>query len=294
MAYNKRSNNFNKKNDKYNKDKREKTFTSHDRRDFDKAKKIKEEQYSNQDEGLQIEGRNAMLEALDNDKYFDKILIKNGEITGTLKVIIAKAIEKGIIIQEVPKFKLDEVSETEHHQGVIGICPAHEYASVEDMLVLAKSKNEPPFLIILDEITDPHNLGAIIRTAEACGAHGVIIPKRNAVGLTGVVSKASAGAIEHVMVSRVTNIVSTIEMLKKRNIWVACADMQGQSFYDADLKGAIAIVVGNEGKGVSKLVRQKCDFSVKIPMMGKIDSLNVSVATGIVLYEVLRERKGKK
>jgi 23S rRNA (guanosine2251-2'-O)-methyltransferase len=244
----------------------------------------------NENNPLQLEGRHAVLEAIENDRVIDKILLKQGEIVGTLKVILAKAKEKGIVIQEVSRIKLDEISESGNHQGVIGMCPAYPYYEISDMLQKAKQKKEHPFIIILDEITDPHNLGAIIRTAEACGAHGIVIPKRRAVGLTGVVSKISSGAIEHVMVARVNSIVNVIDMLKKQNIWVACADTSGQNLYSAPLEGAIAVVIGNEGAGVGKLIHSKCDFSVKIPMMGKIQSLNASVAAGILLYEVVRKR----
>jgi 23S rRNA (guanosine2251-2'-O)-methyltransferase len=266
----------------------EKSFTSHDKKDYyaEKSRLQMEEP----EESLQLEGRNSMLEALKGDKVIDKILIKQGEVTGTLRVIIAKAIEKGIIVQEVSKMRLDEISETGNHQGVIGMCPAQPYFEIEDMLNKAKEKKEEPFLIILDEITDPHNLGAIIRTADACGAHGIIIPKRRAVGLTGVVSKTSSGAIEHVMVARVNNIVNVIESLKKRNIWVACADMKGQMLYKSPLSGPMALVIGSEGMGVGRLIQEKCDFSVKIPMGGKISSLNASVAAGVVMYEVVRQR----
>lgn len=243
------------------------------------------------EENFQIEGRNPVLEAIKKEKPIDKILIKKGEIEGTLKVIIAKAIERGIIIQEVDRAKIDFLSRTNNHQGIIAICPAHEYCEIEDILQNAKDKNEPPFIIILDEITDPYNLGAIIRTADLSGAHGVIIPKRRAVGLTAIVSKTSAGAIEHVPVARVNNVSKEIKKLKKEGIWVACADMKGTTYFSADLKGPIAIVVGNEGHGVSRLVKEYCDFSVKIPMYGNIDSLNASVAASLVMYEVVRQRK---
>lgn len=239
---------------------------------------------------LQLEGRNAVLEALENNKELDKMFLKTGEIKGTLKIIKAKALEKGILIQEISKDKLDKISEGRNHQGVIAICPAYHYYDVDDILKKAKENNEDPFIIILDEITDPHNLGAIIRTAEACRVHGIIIPKRRAVGLTGTVSKTSAGGIEHVLVSKVNNIANTIDYLKKQNIWVACADMKGTNIYKSDLSGPLALVLGNEGAGVGKLISSKCDFSVKIPMLGNIQSLNVSVATGIFMYEVIRNR----
>jgi RNA methyltransferase, trmH family, group 3 len=245
------------------------------------------------EEGLQLEGRNPVLEAINHDKPIDKIIVKKGGIEGTLKVIVAKAREKGIIVQEVDKEKMASISRSNNNQGVIAICPAYEYCEVSDIIASARNKGEDPFIIICDEITDPHNLGAIIRTADACGAHGVIIPKRRAVGLTAVVSKTSAGAAEFVPVARVTNIARAIEDLKKENIWVACTDMDGKEYFNSDLKGAIAIVIGNEGSGVSKLVKDKCDFTVGIPMYGHIDSLNASVSAGLVMYEVVRQRKFK-
>lgn len=244
-------------------------------------------------EGLQLEGRNPVLEALNSSKTIDKIVVKKGEIEGTLKVIVAKAVDKGIIVQEVDKFKMEKMSLTNNNQGVIAFCPAKEYVEVEDILKNAKDKNEDPFIIILDEITDPHNLGAILRTADACGAHGVIIPKRRAVGLTAVVGKTSAGAVEYIPVAKVTNIVATIESLKKSGIWVACADMSGKDYFKEELTGPLAIVIGSEGAGVGRLIKEKCDFSLKIPMFGHISSLNASVAAGLIMYEAVRQRKFK-
>jgi len=252
--------------------------------------------YNNFDEefqSLQLEGRNPVLEALNHDKTIDKIIVKKGEIEGTLKVIVAKAAEKGIVIQEVDKFKMEQISKSHNNQGVIALCPAKEYVEVSDIINIAKEKNEDPFIIILDEITDPHNLGAVLRTADACGAHGVIIPKRRAVGLTAVVSKTSAGAVEYIPVARVTNIAHTIDELKKNGIWVACADMNGDDYFNAPLDGPIAVVIGNEGFGVGRLIKDKCDFSVKIPMYGHISSLNASVAAGLIMYEIVRKRKYK-
>lgn len=243
--------------------------------------------------GLQLEGRNPVMEALNHGKTIDKIIVKKGEVEGTLKVIVAKAIEKGIVVQEVDKVKMEQMSRSNNCQGVIALCPAHEYCDIYDILDKAKEKGEDPFIIVLDEITDPHNLGAIIRTANACGAHGVIIPKRRAVGLTAIVSKTSAGAVEYVPVARVTNISKTIEDLKKAGVWVTCADMKGTDYYKAELSGPIAVVIGSEGEGVSRLVKEKCDFSVRIPMYGEIASLNASVAAGLVMYEVVRQRKFK-
>lgn len=242
------------------------------------------------EDSLRLEGRNAVMEALNHDRPIDKIFLKKGEVEGTLKVIAAKAREKGIVVQEVDKVKLEHMSSASNCQGVIALCPAYEYCEVEDIINNARNKGEDPFIIILDEITDPHNLGAVIRTADACGAHGVIIPKRRAVGVNAIVSKTSAGAAEYVPVARVTNIARTVEELQRENIWVACADMDGQPYFGAPLNGAVAVVIGNEGKGVSRLVREKCDFSVGIPMYGKISSLNASVSAALIMYEVVRRR----
>ena len=225
-------------------------------------------------------------------RTIDKIIVKKGEVEGTLRVIVAKASERGIVIQEVDKNKMAEISKSNNCQGVIAFCPAKEYVEVSDIIKIAEDRGEKPFIIILDEITDPHNLGAVLRTADASGVHGVIIPKRRAVGLTAIVSKTSAGAVEHIPVARVTNIANTIDDLKKHGIWIACADMEGQEYFDAPLDGAVAVVIGGEGNGVGRLVRQKCDFSVKIPMLGKISSLNASVAAGLIMYEVVRQRRG--
>lgn len=244
-----------------------------------------------EEDGFQLEGRNSVLEALNHNKTIDKIFVKKGEVEGTLKVIVAKALERGIIVQEVDKMRMEQMKRTNNPQGIIAFCPAHEYCEVEDILENAKKRGEDPFIIILDEITDPHNLGAIIRTADAAGAHGVIIPKRRAVSLTAVVSKTSAGALEYVPVARVNNISKEIEKLKKQGLWIACADMKGTDCFKADLKGAIGLVIGNEGDGVSRLVKESCDYSVKIPMYGNLESLNASVAAGLLMYEVVRQRK---
>ena len=240
---------------------------------------------------FQLEGRNSVLEALNHNKTIDKIFVKKGEVDGTLKVIVAKAREKGIIVQEIDKMKMEQIKRTNNPQGIIAICPAHEYCDVQDILENAKKRGEEPFIVILDEITDPHNLGAIIRTADAVGAHGVIIPKRRAVSLTAIVSKTSSGALEYVPVARVNNISKEIEKLKKQGLWIACANMKGTEYFKADLKGAIGIVIGNEGEGVSRLVKENCDYSVKIPMYGNIESLNASVAASLLMYEVVRQRK---
>ena len=239
----------------------------------------------------QLEGRNAILEALRNGRDMEKLLVIKTSAEGTIKRIIAQASKKGVVIQEVSRQKLDELSQTKNHQGVIAIVSAHNYATVGDILENAKSKGEPPFIVVLDGITDPHNLGAIIRSAECAGAHGVIIPKHRSVGLNATVGKTSAGAIEYMPVARVTNIVKTMEQLKKEGLWFACADMKGLDYFDTNMKGAIGIVIGSEGDGVSRLVKQNCDFTVAIPMYGKIASLNASVAAGLLLYEVVRQRK---
>jgi 23S rRNA (guanosine2251-2'-O)-methyltransferase len=246
---------------------------------------------------LILEGRKAVLEALNHEKPIDRVLVrrdKGKEVEGTLRLIVAKARELRVVVQEVERGKLDELSETGHHQGIVALCPAVPYADVSDILRIAKDRGEPPFIIILDGVTDPHNLGAVMRTAEAAGAHGIIIPKRRAVGLTGTVAKTSAGAINHIAVARVNNITRALRELKDAGLWVACANMDGTNLYDADLSGPIALVFGAEGEGVSRLAAENCDFAVSIPMLGKIASLNVSVAAGVMAYEVVRTRLNKK
>ena len=240
-----------------------------------------------------IEGRNACLEAFRSGKTIDKLFILDGCQDGPVRTILREARKTDTIINFVSKERLDEISDTGKHQGVIAYAAAYDYATVEDILNVAKSKNEAPFLFILDGIEDPHNLGAIIRTANLCGAHGVIIPKRRAVGLTATVAKTSAGAINYTPVAKVTNLSNTIEELKKEGMWFVCADMGGELMYKLDLKGSIGLVVGNEGEGVSRLVKEKCDFVASIPMKGEIDSLNVSVATGVLAYEIFRQRMVK-
>lgn len=245
------------------------------------------------DENVQnrIEGRNPVLEALKSGREIDKILVQSGEKNGSLKKIIAVAREKKIVVTETEQRRLDAMSVTHSHQGVIAFAAAREYSTVEDILKSAADKGEQPFIVIADDLTDPHNLGSVIRTANAAGAHGVIIPKRNSVGLSPVVEKTSAGALEFTPVARVSNLASTIEFLKKKNIWVVGADMDGsETIYTHDFSGAVAIVVGSEGKGVSRLVREKCDFIVSIPMSGQINSLNASVAAALMMYEVVRTR----
>ena len=237
-----------------------------------------------------IEGRNAVLEAFRAGKTIDKLFVLDGCQDGPVKSILREAKKTDTIINFVDKERLDRLANSGHHQGVVAQAAAYEYAEVEDILNAAKEKGEAPFIFILDEIEDPHNLGAIIRTANLCGAHGVIIPKRRAVGLTATVAKTSAGAVNYTPVAKVTNIAKTIEELKKEGMCFVCADMDGQTMYDLNLTGPIGLVIGNEGAGVSRLVKEKCDFTASIPMKGDIDSLNASVAAGVLAYEIVRQR----
>lgn len=238
----------------------------------------------------QIEGRNAVLEAFRSGKCVDKLFILDGCQDGPVRTIAREARKKDTIINYVSKERLDQLSETRAHQGVIAQVAAYEYSTVEDILAKAEEKGEPPFLILLDNVEDPHNFGAIIRTANLAGAHGVIIPKRRAVGLTSTVAKTSAGAINYTPVAKVTNLVRTMEELKEKGIWFVCADMGGESMYRMNLTGPIGLVIGNEGEGVSRLVKEACDFTASIPMKGDIDSLNASVAAGVLAYEIVRQR----
>lgn len=237
-----------------------------------------------------IEGRNAVIEAFRAGKTVDKLFILDGCQDGPILTIKREAGKHGSLIKYVAKERLDQLSETGKHQGVIAYAAAYEYADVADILKNAKEKKEAPFLILLDGIEDPHNLGAIIRTANLAGAHGVIIPKNRAVGLTATVVKASAGALNYTPVAKVTNLGQTMEELKKEGIWFVCADMEGTQMYRLDLKGPIGLVIGSEGSGVSRLVKEKCDFAASIPMQGDIDSLNASVAAGVLAYEIVRQR----
>jgi rRNA methylase, putative, group 3 len=241
-------------------------------------------------EEFTIEGRNAVMEAFRSGKTIDRLFVLDGCQDGPVKSIIREAKKTDCIITFVKKERLDQLSETEKHQGVIAYAAAYEYAEVEDILKAAEEKGEPPFVILLDSIEDPHNLGAIIRTAHQAGAHGVIIPKRRAVGLTATVAKVSAGAINYLPVAKVTNLATTIEELKEKGLWFACADMEGELMYRVNLKGPIGLVIGSEGEGVGRLIKEKCDFTAKIPMFGKVDSLNASVAMGIMAYEIVRQR----
>lgn len=237
-----------------------------------------------------IEGRNAVIEAFRSGKTIDKLYVLDGCKDGPVMTIIREAKKTDTIIRYVDKEILDRLSKTGHHQGVVANAAAYDYAEVEDILNAAREKGEPPFVFILDGIEDPHNLGAIIRTANLAGAHGVIIPKRRAVGLTATVAKTSAGALNYTPVAKVTNLSATIEELKKEGLWFVCADMGGETMYNLNLTGPIGLVIGNEGEGVSRLVKEKCDYVASIPMKGNIDSLNASVAAGVLAYEIVRQR----
>lgn len=237
-----------------------------------------------------IEGRNAVIEAFRSGKTIDKLYVLDGCKDGPVMTIIREAKKTDIIIRYVDREILDRLSKTGHHQGVVANAAAYDYAEVKDILNAAREKGEPPFVFILDGIEDPHNLGAIIRTANLAGAHGVIIPKRRAVGLTATVAKTSAGALNYTPVAKVTNLSATIEELKKEGLWFVCADMGGETMYNLNLTGPIGLVIGNEGEGVSRLVKEKCDYVASIPMKGNIDSLNASVAAGVLAYEIVRQR----
>lgn len=242
------------------------------------------------EENLLIEGRNAVLEAFRSGRTIDKLYILDGCRDGPVQTIVREARKRDTIINFVAKDRLDQLSQTRNHQGVIAQGAVYAYAQVEDILENARAKGEPPFVFVLDGIEDPHNLGAIIRTANLAGAHGVIIPKRRAVGLTSTVAKTSAGALNYTPVAKVTNLSAVMEQLKKEGLWFVCADMEGERMYNLDLKGPIGLVIGNEGSGVSKLVKENCDMTAAIPMRGDIDSLNASVAAGVLAYEIVRQR----
>lgn len=239
-----------------------------------------------------IEGRNAVLEAFRAGKTIDKLFVQDGCHDGAVNSITREARRQNTIITYVAKERLDQMSSTGKHQGVIAQAAAYEYADMEEIFAKAEEQGEPPFVFLLDEIEDPHNLGAIIRTANLAGAHGVIIPKRRAAGLTATVVKASAGALNYTPVVKVTNLVQTIDELKKRGLWFVCADMEGEIMYRQNLTGPIGLVIGNEGEGVGRLVKEKCDYIAAIPMKGNIDSLNASVAAGVLAYEIVRQRMG--
>lgn len=241
-------------------------------------------------EELTIEGRNAVMEAFRSGKTIDRLLVQEGNTEGAISTILKEAKKQNAVVSFVKKERLEQVSVTGKHQGVIAFAAAYAYAEVSDILAIAREKGEAPFLILLDGIEDPHNLGAIIRTANLAGAHGVIIPKRRAVGLTATVAKTSAGALNYTPVAKVTNLVQTMEELKKEGMWFVCADMGGEVMYRQNLTGPIGLVIGNEGEGVSRLVKETCDYVTSIPMKGEIDSLNASVAAGVLMYEIVRQR----
>ena len=274
--------------------KQESKFNNKERKDFSRSynrKPIIPEDFEI-DENI-LFGRNAVIEALKSEREIDKILIQKGEKEGSVIKIISGAKAKGIVVIEVEKSKLDELTGREKHQGVVAYVAAHEYVSVEEILEDAAAKGEPAFVLILENIQDPHNLGAIIRTAHTAGVHGIIIPKRRAVGLTGTVAKSSAGALEHTKVAKVSNIAQTIKDLQQKGLWIACADMDGKVLFEENLTGPIGIVVGSEGEGISKLTKQTCDYVVSVPMYGRVTSLNASVAASLMVYEVVRQRNFK-
>ncbi len=262
---------------------------SQNRRMEDKEEKIKEDLERIFDD--QIEGRNAVLELLESDKDINKIYITKGELKGSINKIIAIANEKKVIIVQKDKKQMDMMAQSENYQGVIAVVPPYEYVEVEDILEVAKERNEDPFILILDGIEDTHNLGAIIRTAETAGVHGIIIPKRRAAQVNSTVSKVASGALEYMKIARVNNITDTISKLKDKGVWICGTAIDADKFYyDQNLTGPLAIVIGNEGKGISDLVKRNCDFLVKIPMKGKVTSLNASVSTGIIVYEAVKQR----
>lgn len=247
----------------------------------------------NNEHTLVIEGRNAVLEAFRSGRAIDKLFVLDGCQDGPVRTIVREAKKHDTILNFVGKERLNQITQTGKHQGVIAYAAAYDYSDIDDMFALAERKGEPPFLILLDGIEDPHNLGAIIRTANIAGAHGVIIPKRRAAGLTATVAKTSAGALNYTPVAKVTNMAKTIEELKDRGLWFVCADMDGEMMYGLNLTGPIGLVIGNEGEGVSRLVKEKCDLIAGIPMKGEITSLNASVAGGVLAYEIVRQRLGK-
>lgn len=238
-----------------------------------------------------VAGRNAVMEALKGSRSVNKLMIANGSTEGSIKEIIAVAKENGVNIQYWDRSKLDSIARGIRHQGVLAQVAPVQYAELEDILQVAKDRNEPPFIVLLDELEDPHNLGAILRTADAAGVHGVLIPKHRSCPLSATVAKTSAGAVEHVPVARVGNLVQTIKKLKQEGLWVAAADMDGKDYYDTDLTGPLLLIIGSEGQGVGRLVKEQCDFVVRIPMVGKINSLNASVAGSILMYEAMKQRR---
>ncbi|MSU10070.1 23S rRNA (guanosine(2251)-2'-O)-methyltransferase RlmB [Veillonellaceae bacterium WCA-693-APC-5D-A] len=241
-----------------------------------------------------VAGRNAVMEVLKGSRSVNRLLVANGSSEGSMREIIALAKEKGINIQFYDRSKLDAMAPGIRHQGVLAQVPPVQYAELEDILQIARDRNEPPFIVLLDELEDPHNLGAILRTADAAGVHGVLIPKHRSCPLSATVAKTSAGAVEHVPVARIGNMVQTIKKLKKEGLWVAAADMDGTDYYDTDLTGSLLLVIGSEGQGVGRLIKEQCDFVVRIPMVGKINSLNASVAGSILMYEAMKQRISNK
>nr|WP_296960196.1 23S rRNA (guanosine(2251)-2'-O)-methyltransferase RlmB [uncultured Mediterraneibacter sp.] len=262
-------------------------------RENNRNKRFEQEEHQNNEHTLVIEGRNAVLEAFRSGKPIDKVFVLDGCQDGPIRTIVREAKKHDALLNFVTKERLSQISETGKHQGVVAYAAAYEYSTVEDMLALAKERGEDPFILLLDNIEDPHNLGAIIRTANLAGAHGVIIPKRRAVGLTATVAKTSAGALNYTPVAKVTNLVKTMEELKEEGLWFVCADMDGEEMYQMNLTGPIGLVIGNEGEGVSRLVKENCDFVAGIPMKGEINSLNASVAAGVLAYEIVRQRLKK-
>ena len=285
----------NNRNDKRNFERRDgKKRDFKGKRDYrDRDRKQEVQQADEEFTGGMVEGRNAVIEAFRSGKTVDKLFVLASSQDGPIRTIIREAKKHDTIINYVEKERLDELSTTGKHQGVIAQVASYSYATVEDILARAEEKGEPPFILLLDGIEDPHNLGAIIRTANLAGAHGVIIPKRRAVGLTATVAKTSAGALNYTPVAKVTNLAKTMEELKEKGLWFVCADMGGESMYRMNLTGPIGLVIGNEGEGVSRLVKEKCDFVASIPMKGDIDSLNASVAAGVLSYEIVRQRMKK-
>ena len=258
----------------------------------EQAKKSEFNQQEKQNFDDQVEGRNSVLELLESGKDINKIFITKGEKHGSINKIIAKAKERGVILVEKDKRQMEQMAQNENYQGVIAIVPPYEYCEIEDILEEAKSRNEDPFVLILDGIEDPHNLGSIIRTAETAGVHGIIIPKRRAVPVNSTVNKVSAGAVQYMKIARVTNISDSIQKLKEAGLWICGTDVNTDTYYNTqDLTGPLGIVIGNEGSGMSEKVKKNCDFLIKIPMKGKINSLNASVSTGIVIYEAIRQRE---
>ncbi len=273
----------------YNREKKDNRFNDR-KRDFDNKKNSPVFEEKENDKDI-IFGRNSVTEAIKAERPLDSVMVARGEHSGSIPKILADAKNAGIPIKEVDRKKLDFMCGHGNHQGIIAVGAVKAYSTIDDIFATAEERGEPPFIIVCDEIEDPHNLGAIIRTAEASGAHGVIVPKRRSASLSYTVSKTSAGAVEFMHVARVTNIPQTLDELKEKGLWVYCADMDGEPFYNANLKGAVALVIGSEGKGVGRLVKEKCDVILSMPMKGKINSLNASVAAGILMYEIAKQRE---